>query len=174
MKITEHFTREELIYSDFAKKYKINNEPPMIHEGTLKHTCEYLLEPLRALMNVKYVGRIINGKTVKKVILNTTGCYRSLALNELLRKVGLHPSDTSQHCSGEAWDGEAILIFTDNTRFTLDYKVFFSDIKEFVDAKLLSVDQCIQEKDSSAVWVHISYSILGSTKNRKQFLKINY
>ena len=173
MKITEHFTKEELIYSETAIRYKISNEPPLVHEGTLKHTCQYLLEPLRALLNTKYVGKVINGKTVKKVILNTTSAYRSSALNEKLAKLGKHPAKNSQHCTGEAWDGEVILVFTDNSRMVLDYKQFFKDIKNFVAQGSLSVDQCIQETDGSDKWVHISYSILGSTRNRKQFFEIN-
>ena len=174
MKLTENFTEEELIYSATAQKYNINNTPPLVHRGTLKHTCKFLFEPLRELLNIKYKGKIVNGKTVKSVILNITSGYRSLALNNLLRKLGLHPSDKSQHCTGEAGDIEAVLIFTDDSRMVLDYKTLFNDIQEFVAAGKLSVDQCIQEKDGSAKWVHISYSILGSTKNRNQFLKLSY
>ena len=169
MKLTEHFTKEELIYSATAIKYKLSNEPPLVHEGTLKHTCKYLLEPLRALLNIKYVGRIINNKVVKKVIINVTSGYRSLAVNQALKKEGFHPSDKSQHCSDEAADIEAVLIFIDNSKQVLNYKALFEDIKDFVSSGVLSVDQCIQEKDGSAQWVHVSYSILGAEKNRKDF-----
>lgn len=170
MQLTEHFTKEELIYSDTAKRLGINNEPPLVHEGTLKHTCQYLLEPLRALLNIKYKGRLINGKMVSKVIINITSGYRCEKLNA---KVG--GKSTSQHQTGEAADLEAILIFTDKSKLVLNYKELFKDIKEFVQAGLLSVDQCIQERASKtgATWVHVSYSILGSTRNRKQFFEIN-
>ena len=174
MQLTEHFSKEELIYSETAKKYNISNEPPMVHEGTLKHTCQWLLEPLRALLNVKYVGRVVDGKVVKQVIIKITSGYRSTAVNQALKKEGLHPSETSQHCSGEAADIEAVLIFTTGSKKVLDYKELFADIKEFVKANLLSIDQCIQEKDGQAVWVHVSYSIVGSAKNRKQFIILNY
>ena len=173
MKLTEHFTKEELIYSTIANQYKMPNEPPLIHEGTLKHTCQYLLEPLRALLNIKYVGRIINGKTVTKVYFNVTSGYRSLTLNEQLAKLGKHPAKNSQHCTGEAADGEAVLVFTDGSRKVLDYRQLFKDVKDFVSSGLLSIDQCIQETNGIDKWVHLSYSILGSSKNRKQFLEIN-
>ena len=168
MQLTEHFTLEELIYSDTAKRFGINNEPPLTHRGTLKHTCQYLLEPLRALLNVKYVGRVINGKTISKVIIKITSGYRCEKLNA---KVG--GAKNSQHQSGESCDIEVIFIFTDGSKQALNYMALFADIRQFVNDGLLSVDQCIQEKAGNAVWVHVSYSIMGSTKNRKQFLKIN-
>lgn len=175
MNLTEHFTLEELVYSDTAKQLKINNEPPMVHQGTLKHTCQYLLEPLRALLNVKYKGTMINGKTISKVIIIITSGYRCEKLNA---KVG--GKENSQHKTGEAVDIEAKFIFTDGSRQVLNYMALFADIKQFCNDGLLSVDQCIQEKSYDRIkklwyyWVHISYSILGSTRNRKQFLKISY
>lgn len=168
MNLTEHFTKEELIYSDTAKKYGIPNEPPMVHEGTLKHTCQYLLEPLRALLNVKYVGRVVNGKTISKVIIRITSGYRCYELNA---KVG--GAKNSLHQSGEACDIEAVFVFTDKSKQVLNYMALFADINQFCNDGLLSVDQCIQEKQGNSVWVHVSYSVLGSSKNRKQFLKLN-
>lgn len=167
MQITEHFTLEELIYSDTAKKLNINNEPPLILHGALKHTCQYLLEPLRALLNVKYVGRVINGKIISKVILRITSGYRCEKLNEKVRG-----AKNSQHVSCEAADIEAIFIFQDKTKQVLNYMALFADINQFVNDDLLSIDQCIQEKAGDAIWVHVSYSILGQQKNRKQFFKI--
>ena len=68
--LSEHFTLDEMIYSDTAKAKKINNSPTEIHKKVLKHTCQYLLEPLRALLNEKY--KIYNGKKVKKVTIKVT------------------------------------------------------------------------------------------------------
>lgn len=173
MKLSEHFTKEELIYSLTAKKYKIENEPTATHLKTLKHTCNYLLEPLRALMNIKYMGRVINGKTVGYVYFNVTSGYRSNSLNEMLCLEGYYPSKNSQHCTGEAVDGEFVIVFTDKTKMVIDYRTTYKDIKHFVDLNLISIDQCIQEKQGASVWVHLSYSAWGESKNRKQFFELS-
>lgn len=84
MKITEHFTLEEFIASDTAKKYNINNTPTDEHIKSIRLLCENMLEPLRVAYS--------------KPIVISSG-YRSSALNN---KVG--GSSTSQHCKGEAVD----------------------------------------------------------------------
>jgi hypothetical protein len=62
----------------------------------------------------------------------------------------------SQQLSGEAIDCEAKLIFQDNTSRVLPYTELYADVKAFVKGGKLTVDQCIQEKSGSAVWVHVS------------------
>lgn len=161
--LSPHFTLEELTVSDTAKKYKISNLPTPIHEKTLVHTCQYLLEPLRALLNEKY--KEYKGKKVKCVSIRITSGYRSAALNA---KVG--GAKKSQHLTGEAADLEAKLIFQDNTSKVLPYTELYADVKAFVKAGKLSVDQCIQECVGSTKWVHVSHSAAGKTKDRKQFL----
>ena len=172
MKLSEHFTLSELTYSDTAQKYKINNNPTEEHLNTLKHTCIYLLEPCRALMNIKYVGRIIDNKVVAKVYFRVTSGYRSDSLNQALLREGYYPSKTSQHCTGEAVDGEFVLVFVDKTEKVIDYKKAYLDIQQFVSAGFLSIDQCIQEKQGKMVWLHLSHSAYGKTKDRKQFFAI--
>lgn len=174
MKLSANFTYEEAVHSESAEKYKIKNEPSEIHLKTIKHTFVYCLEVLRALLNVKYVGRVIKGKTVYAVYIRITGGYRSKELNQLLKKIGYHPAENSQHCTGEAFDIEAVIEFVDGTKMVLDYTKLFEDIRNFVNSGLLSVDQCIQEKQGNSVWVHLSHSASGKTKDRKQFFKLNY
>ena len=161
--LSPHFTLEELTVSDTAKKYKISNLPTPIHEKTLVHTCQYLLEPLRALLNEKY--KEYKGKKVKGVSIRVTSGYRSAALN-----AKIDGAKKSQHCDGSAIDCEAKLIFQDNTSKVLPYTELYANIKAFVRAGKLSVDQCIQEYSNGAKWVHISHSAAGKTKDRKQFL----
>lgn len=162
-KLSEHFTLEELTYSDTAKRYGISNLPTPIHEKTLVHTCQYLLEPLRKLLNEKY--KEYKGKKVKGVSIRITSGYRSAALNA---KIG--GAKKSQHLQGEATDLEAKLIFQDNSTKVLPYTELYKDIKAWVKAGKLSVDQCICEKSGNVVWVHVSHSAAGKTKDRKQFL----
>lgn len=83
MKLTEHFTLEELIASDIAKKHNLDNNPSesIIHNIT---RLAQLLESVRALFN-------------KPIRVNSA--YRSPEVNSLL---GSKP--TSQHCIGCAAD----------------------------------------------------------------------
>lgn len=168
-KLSEHFTLEELTYSDTARKYNASNLPTEIHKKTLQHTCVYFLEVLRLLLNCEYAGKIAFNKIVKSVILNVTSGYRSRNVNQLLKREGYHPSETSQHCTGEAVDIEAVLIFVDGTRKKLPYTTLYSHIKFWVKNAVLSVDQCLQEKQGSMYWVHCSYKAGGSSVNRKDF-----
>lgn len=161
--ITPHFTLEELIYSDTANKCKINNKPTDIHLKTLKHTCEYFLEPLRELLNDKY--KIYSNKPVKQAIIKITSGYRCEELN---KKVG--GSTTSQHKTGEAVDFDVYLLFTDGSKFKLPYTEVYHFIKNKVKQGKISVDQLICESSNGAHWVHASYKAGGASVNRKQFM----
>ena len=86
MKLSEHFSLEELIVSPTAKKLGIPNTPTQEHIENMKYVCEKILEPVRA-----HFG--------KPVTINSS--YRSPAVNA---KVG--GSKTSQHCNGQAVDFE--------------------------------------------------------------------
>jgi hypothetical protein len=168
MNLSEHFTKEELCYSDTAKKYKKSNDPTPIHLKTLIHTCQYFLEPLRKLLNEHL--KTYKNKPVKSVGIKITSGYRSNTVNELLRKEGYKPSTTSQHCTGEAVDFEVCVSFTDGTSTKLPYTETYSLIKTWVKGGKLSVDQLICEKSGNMVWVHASYKAGGSTVNRNQFM----
>ena len=84
MKLTEHFTLEELTASNTAKAKHIDNNPPEDIVANLKALCENVLEPLRN----------IYGKPMQ-----ISSGYRSPALN---KAVG--GASTSQHCKGMAAD----------------------------------------------------------------------
>lgn len=83
MKLSEHFTLEELTYSDIAKRHSLDNSPDKLIVPNLIRLAE-LLEDVRSLFNLPI--RINSG-------------YRSVTVNSLL---GSKP--TSQHCSGCAAD----------------------------------------------------------------------
>lgn len=173
MRLSEHFTKEELLYSQTAIKYNVKNEATPQQIKVLKHTCTYLLEPLRKLLNDKFVDTTYNKKTVKYVYINITSGLRTKTVNALLKKEGYHPSETSQHCTGEAVDIQAVLVFKDGSKFILPYNETYLMVKLWVKKGVLSVDQCIQEKQGSQCWVHISHSAWGKTKDRKHFLKFD-
>lgn len=169
MNLSEHFTKEEFIYSDTAKAKKINNEPTEIHLKTMKHTCVYFAEPMRKLFNDFYVGKMYGGKTVRSVAIKITSGYRSKKLNSAIPG----SSKTSQHSTGEAFDFDAILVFNDKSKKTLNYEETYNLVKNWVKKGKLSVDQLICEKSGNACWVHASYKAGGASVNRKQFLKYN-
>lgn len=169
-KLSENFTLDELIYSDTAKAKGINNTPTALHKKILKHTCQYMLEKIRALLNEKY--KEYKGKKVKQVILKVTSGYRSEKLN-----TAVGGSPTSQHCNGSACDLEAQVVYTNGVRAVIPYDELYENIKTWVKAGKMSVDQCIQEaaKDKKTgawyYWVHASHHPSGRTVDRRQFLK---
>ena len=83
MKLTKHFTLQELTHSDIAKRHSLDNTPGKDIIPNLIRVAE-LLEDVRDLFN-------------KPIIINSG--YRSVAVNSLL---GSKP--TSQHCIGCAAD----------------------------------------------------------------------
>lgn len=159
VKLSEHFTLEECTYSDTAKAYGIKNEPTAIHLNALTHTCQYLLEPLRALFATEY-------KT--PVYIRITSGYRSALLNSKIPG----SSNTSAHCKGEAFDIEAYYM-KDGKKVVIPYTTSYELIKKWVKEKKISVDQCICEKSGAATWVHVAHSSWGKTRDRRQFLKYN-
>lgn len=159
VKLSEHFTQEEFCKSDTATALGIKNIPTAVHLNTMKHTCNYLLEPLRTLLCNEY-------KTT--VYIRITSGYRSALLNSKISGA----STTSKHLVGEAADIEAYY-YKDTKKIVIPYTTLYELIKKWVKEKKISVDQCIQEKSGNAQWVHISHSAWGKTRDRRQFLKYN-
>lgn len=82
--LSEHFSKEELIYSNIAVVNGLDNEPPPAAYRALIYLAVHLLEPLRRLKNGPIA--ILSG-------------YRNDAVNLLVGGVA-----TSQHRNGEAVD----------------------------------------------------------------------
>lgn len=82
--LSEHFSKEELTYSNIAVVNGLDNEPPSAACHALAYLATHLLEPLRRLNNGPIA--ILSG-------------YRSDAVNRLAGGVA-----TSQHRNGEAAD----------------------------------------------------------------------
>jgi len=86
IKLTEHFSLEELTKSATALKRHIDNLPGAPEIANLKRLAAKILEPVRLHYNTSF---------------SPSSGYRSLALNRLVGS-----SDTSQHAKGEAVDFE--------------------------------------------------------------------
>ena len=83
--LSQHFTLEEMIFSDTAVRLGLDNTPGEAEKEELYKLCEYILEQVRMLVNAPV--HIISG-------------YRSPKVNGNVP----NSSDTSQHCKGQAAD----------------------------------------------------------------------
>lgn len=160
-KLSQNFSLDEMTASSTAKAKGISNIPTAQYKSNLKYLCVSVLEPLRTLLNAKYTT--YQGKKVKSVSMKITSGYRSPALN---KAVG--GSATSAHCQGLAADFDVVITFIDNTKKTVPYTETYENIKGWVKAGKLTLDQLIQERSSNSTWVHIGVK---ADNNRKQFMK---
>lgn len=144
MKLTEHFSLEEMLRSDLAIKYGIKNEPETPEEAeevkkNLVAICTKILEPLREYMQ-------------QPIYINSA--YRCKKLNKILHS----SSPTSQHLTGSAVD------------IRISSVEQMNKMVGFI--KTIEFDQLIIEQNScESRWLHVSYNRTG--KNRKQVLRIN-
>ena len=144
MKLTEHFSLEEMLRSDLAIKYGIKNEPETPEEAeevkkNLVAICTKILEPLREYMQ-------------QPIYINSA--YRCKKLNKILHS----SSPTSQHLTGSAVD------------IRISSVEQMNKMVGFI--KTIEFDQLIIEQNScGSQWLHVSYNRTG--KNRKQVLRIN-
>lgn len=137
-KISKHISYQEATHSNTATRRGIKNIPNDVELKAMKTLAERVFEPLRVHFN-------------EPIKINSF--FRSTALN---KQIG--GSKTSQHCTGEAIDLDALNGITN--------KQLYDYIKNN-----LEFDQLIWEfgTDKNPDWVHVSYT---TTKtNRKQLLK---
>lgn len=151
MNLSEHFTQDEFEYSDTARAKGINNKMNEAQIKEAKHTCIYMLEPVRKLLNETY--KTYNGKAVKCVTMRITSGFRSEALNKVIPGA----SKTSAHSKACAADVEATIKFNDGTKRIIPYTELYSLLKKAVRSGKIVVDQLIQEKSGSDTWVHLGF-----------------
>ena len=156
--LSPNFTEEEFTRSDTAKRLGIDNSLTPLHRKIAIHTCQYLLEKVRALLNQHYGCQVI-------VCINSG--YRCPQLNA---KVG--GSSTSEHCRGSAADITCYKVIN-KVKVKINPLEVYNLIKTWVKQGKLSVNQCIYEVSGGAIWVHVSHSDAGKTRDRRQFLKYN-
>lgn len=122
-----NFTISELIKSDTAARYNINNMPDIYNLDNMLNLIWYCLQPLRDKLG--------------KPIIITNG-FRCFALWKKLDDLGLNPSKTSQHLKGQAAD----LVVNGMTQEALF---------NFIKKSGVEFDQLIWEQDNNCV--HISF-----------------
>lgn len=124
-----YFSISELVHSDIAVKYNINNMPDIIHLDNILNLIYYVLQPIR----LKF-GTVV-----------VSGGYRSYSLWNKLKQLGLNPAKDSQHLRGQAAD---IVVPSRNL------KEVFRWIRDN-----LEYDQLLYEYNSKGdVWIHVSFN----------------
>ena len=140
--LTEHFTLEELTYSNIARQKGLKNEPNESQIENLKLLCEYILEPIREKIGCP---------------LFISSGYRSEKINTLVGG-----SKTSQHLLGSATD---IQIFDKK----LNNKDLFDIIVSMVKNNEIQVGQVIWEfGETEPNWVHVS---LPTSRHRNEIMR---
>lgn len=129
MKLSEHFTLDEMIYSDTARRHGLGNTPDAKVRLALSNLCQKILEPVR-----ERFGHPIH----------VTSGYRSAELN---RAVGGSP--TSQHMTGDAAD----IVCRSLPNVTL-----FRLMEQMVKSGAIEVGQLIWEGGTAGnpAWIHVS------------------
>ena len=124
------FKMSELIHSDTANLYNINNMPEIEHLDNILNLIYYVLQPLREILDVPVL---------------VSGGYRSYSLWQKLYDLGKNPAKNSQHLNGQAADIQVP---------SKDLKEVFNIIKT-----KLPYDQLLYEYDLQGnKWIHVSYN----------------
>jgi len=127
LKLSPHFTLEEMTKSSVALRRGIENEPGSIEVGNLRNLCSDVLEPIRCHFDIPF---------------SPSSAYRSLVLNN---EIG--SSSSSQHIKGEAADIEVPGVRN------MDLARWISGNLEFDQLVL----EYYSVTDSASGWVHVSY-----------------
>ena len=134
MKLSEHFSLQELTKSSTAERRGIANEPDDEAVENLIMVCETVLEPVREHYGIPFIPN---------------SGFRCLELN---RAIG--SSDRSQHTTGEAVDFEVPGISNREVALWVKENCKFDQL----------ILEFYKEGDPSSGWVHCSYVIEGEIR----------
>jgi zinc D-Ala-D-Ala carboxypeptidase len=134
MKLSQHFSLEEMTKSQTASRKGINNTPGEKEIENLKQLCEHVLEYIRV-----HFG--------KPITVNSG--YRGPALNK-----AIGGAKNSQHMTGQAADIEIVGV---------DNKALFSWIKDNMEFDQLILEY-YKEGVPDSGWVHVSWNSQGNRK----------
>lgn len=134
MKLSEHFSLQELTKSSTAERRGIANEPDDTAVENLIMVCEMVLEPVREHYGIPFIPN---------------SGFRCLELN---RAIG--SSDRSQHTTGEAVDFEVPGISNKEVALWVKENCKFDQL----------ILEFYKEGDPSSGGVHCSYVIEGENR----------
>ena len=143
MKLSEHFTLEEMTYSDTARSYGIPNTPGPKERLALANLCQKILEPVR-----QKFGHPIT----------VTSGYRSEQLNRAVGGVR-----NSQHKTGDA---------ADIVCRSVPNVALFRLMEQMVHSGEIEVGQLIWEGGTAGnpAWIHVSNPRPGKKNGEVVFL----
>lgn len=134
MKVSEHFSLQELTKSQTGDRLGIDNLPSDAHLVSLTLLCEKVLEPVRA-----HYG--------SAVTINSG--YRGPVLNKAVGGAA-----TSQHCNGEAADIEVAGIANGDLANWIETNLDYDQL----------ILECYKRGIPDSGWVHVSYKPAGNRK----------
>ena len=134
MKLSDHFSLQELTKSSTAERRGIANEPDDEAVENLIMVCEMVLEPVREQYGIPFIPN---------------SGFRCLELN---RAIG--SSDRSQHTTGEAVDFEVPSISNKEVALWVKENCKFDQL----------ILEFYKEGDPASGWVHCSYVIEGENR----------
>ena len=134
MKLSEHFTLQELTKSSTAERCGIPNEADDEAIKNLITVCEKILEPVREHYGTPFIP---------------SSGFRCLELN---RTIG--SSDRSQHITGEAVDFEVPGISNKEVALWVKENCQFDQL----------ILEFFKEEDPSSGWVHCSHVLEGDNR----------
>ena len=137
MRLSKHFTLEEMCKSMTAVRKGIDNTPGSGEVKNLENVCYEILEPVRNKFD--------------KPITVTSG-YRSEALCEAIGS-----RKTSQHAKGQAADFE--VMGTNNLKVA-------HWVKDNCDFDQLILEFYDKSKGGNSGWVHVSYNEKGNNRKQ--------
>ena len=126
MKLSEHFTLEELCKSQTASRMGIDNSPSTSQVDSLRYLAQRILEPVRSEYGVPYTP---------------SSGYRSPERN---RAIG--GASTSQHCLGQAADIEIPNLSNLGLAWWIRTHLDFDQL----------ILEHFDTSDPSSGWVHVS------------------
>ena len=136
MRLSKHFTLEEMTKSMTAARKGIHNTPGAGEIKNLENVCYEILEPVRAKFD--------------RAVTITSG-YRSEALCEAIGS-----KKTSQHAKGQAVDFEIMGIPNIKVAYWLINNVDFDQC----------ILEYYKPDDGQAGWIHVSYNEKGANRKQ--------
>ena len=142
VKLSDHFTLEELVESDYAKKNNIENAFTIDNVHAIQELITELLEPFRQFY----------GKPIR-----VTSGFRCEALNKALGGV-----KTSAHLKAAA-DIQPIKMTDAN------WKEFVECMQRFINEKKPKFDEILTETSKTSKWIHVAYKSIKGLQRQKNF-----